>query len=415
MPTVTVVVPVYNAAEFIAEAIDSALAQTYRDAEVIVVDDGSTDATPAILAGYGDRIRAIGRPKIGLPAARNTAIAAARGSLIALLDGDDFWEPAFLERMVATLSAHGPEVVGACAGSVQIDRAGRVLDNSTYLPPPAFGLRDLVPSNAIVVSATVLRRDALLATGSFDEQMDACEDWELWLRLALEGGSYVGVRERLCRSRRHGSNLSNDIVRMHGGAVCVLDKLFAHPALPADLLARRTAITGAVLSHTSWHWYRLGRDHEGAEALRVAAEVWPEILLDDDTLYAIIAGPQPLAQRGTVHGIDLDRGAERIAQALAACGGSGAPADATLLRRARGRAGRALAQLAYGQRRMAMARRFALDALRADPTLLTDRKVAGPLVKSFAGTRVIDALSRWRRGPLPALPHGQKWPRGRED
>jgi glycosyltransferase involved in cell wall biosynthesis len=396
MPTVTVVVPVHNGAEFIAEAIDSALAQTYRDAEVIVVDDGSTDATPAILAEYGARIRAIGRRRIGLPAARNVAIAAARGSLIALLDGDDVWEPTFLDRMVATLSAHGPEVVGACAGTVQIDRAGRVLDNSMYLPPAAFGLRDLVPSNAIVVSATVLRRDALLAAGNFDERLDACEDWDLWLRLALEGGSYVGVREPLCRSRRHGGNLSDDVVRMHAGAVRVLDKLFAHPALPADLLVRRTAITGAMLSHTSWHWYRLGRDQEGAAALRGAAEVWPEILLDDDTLYAIIAGTQPLAQRGTVRGIDLERGAERIAQALAACGGAGAPADAALLRRARGRAGRALAQLAYGQRRMAMARRFALDAVCADPSLCADARVVGPLIKSFAGAPLIDVLSRWR-------------------
>ena len=96
---VTVVVPAYNAASYIKQTLESVFSQTYRNFEVIVVDDGSTDDTALIAQKFGDRIRYIRQPNQGLSAARNSAIKNARADVIALLDADDLWEPQFLEKM----------------------------------------------------------------------------------------------------------------------------------------------------------------------------------------------------------------------------------------------------------------------------------------------------------------------------
>jgi len=107
MATVSVIIPAFNGAEFVAAAIESALAQTYADTEVITIDDGSTDETAAVLERFGSRIRVIRQPNRGLAAARNAGIALAGGEYVALLDADDTWEPAFLELAVARLAPAG--------------------------------------------------------------------------------------------------------------------------------------------------------------------------------------------------------------------------------------------------------------------------------------------------------------------
>ena len=126
MNGVSVVIPTHNHAGYIRQAIDSALAQTSAPLEVIVVDDGSTDETPRILADYGGRIRAIRQSNAGVSVARNTGIAAAAGDLIALLDSDDSWAPTKLERQIARLSAD-PGVGLVHCGSERVDEAGRRL------------------------------------------------------------------------------------------------------------------------------------------------------------------------------------------------------------------------------------------------------------------------------------------------
>src|SRR5512143_3730544 len=108
-PLVSVVMPVYNGARYLRQALESALAQTYRPLEIVVVDDGSTDETPAILAEFGTRIRALRQPNSGSAAARNAALDAARGELIAFLDADDLWLPQKLAVQVEYLREH-PDV-----------------------------------------------------------------------------------------------------------------------------------------------------------------------------------------------------------------------------------------------------------------------------------------------------------------
>src|SRR5271156_2731884 len=105
MPRVSVVIPIYNGAATIGRALQSLFDQTFTDFEIVCVDDGSTDDTPSVLAGYGDRIRVIRQSNRGLPGARNAGVAASRGQLIALIDHDDQWLPQKLELTVTALEA----------------------------------------------------------------------------------------------------------------------------------------------------------------------------------------------------------------------------------------------------------------------------------------------------------------------
>lgn len=192
-PRVSVVIPVYNAAAYVAAAVQSALAQTYANMEIIVVDDGSTDDTAVILATYGDRIRYIYQDNQERAAARNRGLAEARGEYVAFLDADDLWVPMKLERQVAILDAR-PEVVVAYSQAVVINRAGRprlsgyrqqIIGSGPSTPA---WMRDrLVLSNCVPMSTSIARLGAVRESGGFDPRLRYGEDWDLWLRLAGRG------------------------------------------------------------------------------------------------------------------------------------------------------------------------------------------------------------------------------------
>lgn len=204
MTRVSVIIPVYNGAATVAEAIASALAQTRADLEVIVVDDGSTDATPAILQRFGDRIRVIRRPNGGISAARNSGVAVATGQYLAFLDCDDLWEPAMADRCAAALDAH-PECVMAYTNLALIDSDGRDLGSALigpgldHAPELAEMLERLWP---IMPSAVMVRRSAFAAAGGFSEEFRSYgfEDVIFWLRLR-ELGPFWFIPERLVRWR----------------------------------------------------------------------------------------------------------------------------------------------------------------------------------------------------------------------
>ena len=204
MPSVSVIIPVYNGAATIAEAIDSVLAQSYRDFELIVVDDGSTDATAEVLRRYAGSIKAITRANGGISAARNSGLRAADGKYVALLDCDDVWMPAMLERTVSALETN-PDCVLAYTDLAVTDSDGRPLETSLVGPEtahaPSFDelFTHLWP---IMPSAVVIRRRALDEIGGFAEEFRSYgyEDAWCWMR-ARELGPFCFVPERLVRWR----------------------------------------------------------------------------------------------------------------------------------------------------------------------------------------------------------------------
>jgi glycosyltransferase involved in cell wall biosynthesis len=204
MARIAVIIPVYNGAATIGEAIASVLAQSFRDFELFVVDDGSTDATPAALAPYADSIRLITQPNGGIAAARNAALRASSGEFVALLDCDDVWEPAMLACCVAALD-RDPSCVLAYTNLAVTDSNGSALETALVGPTTAHAptldemLTRLWP---IMPSAVVMRRRALEAIGGFAEEFRSYgfEDAYCWLRLR-EVGAFLYIPDRLVKWR----------------------------------------------------------------------------------------------------------------------------------------------------------------------------------------------------------------------
>lgn len=226
METVSVIIPTYNRAELISQAIDSVLAQTVPAHEIIVADDGSTDDTAAVVAAYGDRVRYLALPHRGQPAAtRNAGIRAATGDLLAFLDSDDLFLPNKLARQFAAL-AQAPEagVVysnGLYFRTTPAEPVGRVLDG---LPAPSgwvFG--ELLAGNFLAPPVVLVRRRALDAAGLFDESpaFIAVEDFDLWLRLAaLTPFDYA--QGDVAAIRRHTGGISRNTASLRRGVLNVL-------------------------------------------------------------------------------------------------------------------------------------------------------------------------------------------------
>jgi glycosyltransferase involved in cell wall biosynthesis len=227
--SVSLVIATFNHARLLGDAIDSALAQTLSGVDIIVVDDGSTDDTPAVLERYGGRIRVLRQPNRGLAAARNTGLAAARGTYVAFLDADDVMAPAKLAEQVAVLE-RAPTIgwtycdvlietvaTGATVrASERFGYAARALDG--WLFP------ELIHGNFIPAIAPLVRRTALDAAGGFDERLTALEDWDLWLRLALLAEARY-TPAVLVRYRIQPGGMSEDRARMDRNRFHVLDKL----------------------------------------------------------------------------------------------------------------------------------------------------------------------------------------------
>lgn len=186
-PLVSVVLPTRDRAAWLGRAIDSVLAQTYRPIELIVVDDGSTDGTAALLEGYEDRIVRLTQPQLGAYAARNLGIERARGELIAFMDSDDAWLPHRLALQVPLFAR--PEV-GLVYGDVVLVHPRRPRDplrTAFQITPPARGriVEHLVWGNCIPTVAVLTRRDCLLETGGFPTSQAVSADYVTWFRIAL--------------------------------------------------------------------------------------------------------------------------------------------------------------------------------------------------------------------------------------
>ena len=225
----SLIIPTFNHARFVGAAIDSALAQTVSAFEVIVVDDGSTDETPAVLARYAGRVRVLRQENRGLSAARNAGLAAAHGTFVSFLDADDVMAPTKLTAQLEVLErSHAigwtycdvlmeTVVTGATArASERFGYASRTLDG--WLFP------ELIHGNFIPAIAPLVRRTALEVAGGFDERLTALEDWDMWLRLSLIAEARYTPAVLVTYRIRPGG-MSEDRARMDRNRFLVLDKI----------------------------------------------------------------------------------------------------------------------------------------------------------------------------------------------
>jgi glycosyltransferase involved in cell wall biosynthesis len=198
LPQVSVIVPAFNCAAFVGEAVRSALDQNDVQVQVIVVDDGSTDDTPRVLADFGDRIEVVGQPNSGPGAARNLGMQRARGGYIAFLDADDVWLPGKLAAQAAHLEANSGTEAVYCRwhvwapdgdGSYRIAGwATRPVDRSAGIAADASGslYTSLLLDCHILTSTVVMRRSLMQRLGGFDEGLRCGEDYDYWLRMSRQ-------------------------------------------------------------------------------------------------------------------------------------------------------------------------------------------------------------------------------------
>lgn len=199
MPLVSVIIPVYNGAATIAEAIDSALGQTFRDLEVIVVDASSTDGTPKILEGYGDRITVVRQPKLGIAAGRNAGLRLSSAEYLAFLDCDDTWRPQMLERAVSHLNADPGCVLTFC-DLAMVDSNGRELGASIIGPglDHAPSLEEMLSQLwPIMPTAAVIRRSVLEGINGFTEELLSYNEDVYTFLLLRELGHFHYIPEQL--------------------------------------------------------------------------------------------------------------------------------------------------------------------------------------------------------------------------
>lgn len=273
-----VVIPTYNGARVIAEALESALRQEGPPDQVIVVDDGSTDETAQVVRQFGDRVEYVLQPNRGPSAARNRGWGRLRTEAVAFLDADDLFLPGSLATRRALL-AQGDTVWASTDGFLQ-DGTGRRWPFSETYPPGArraegWILPDLLCRNFICTSGVIVWRDALSAAGGFDESMRWMEDWDLWLRLAARYPTHRSPEPTFVQRLAPDTLSSNReaMIRMRYRALVKMWRLFPREVAAAGAAARRS-----VADAHNWFGYHLaseGRWNEARPFLRTSIRLCP--------------------------------------------------------------------------------------------------------------------------------------------
>lgn len=233
---VSVVIPTFNRGWALRTAIDSVLAQTCRDFELIVVNDGSTDDSQEILRSYGSAIKVIRQNNAGVSSARNRGVRSARGELIAFLDSDDCWLPEKLKTQIAFFDTN-PETVICQTEEIWIRNGKRVNPKKVHQKPSGWIFKASLALCLVSPSAAMLRRTLFNTIGGFDETLPACEDYDLWLRISAHYPVHLIDTPLIIKTGGHADQLS----RMPGldrYRITAIEKLLAAGDLPDS---RRTA------------------------------------------------------------------------------------------------------------------------------------------------------------------------------
>ena len=206
-PRVSVIIPTYNRGWIIKEAIDSVMAQDYRDFELIIVDDGSTDNTPDILNSYRSDIMVFRQENQGVSTARNRGLAEASGRFIAFLDSDDLWLPQKLFRQVEFFNKN-PDAQICQTEETWIRKGVRVNPKKRHKKPWGMIFESSLALCLVSPSAVMIRRSLFEEVGGFDETLPACEDYDLWLRISCRYPVYLIDTPLIIKRGGHNDQLS---------------------------------------------------------------------------------------------------------------------------------------------------------------------------------------------------------------
>jgi glycosyltransferase involved in cell wall biosynthesis len=249
MPKVSVVIPCYNQGAYLGDAIESALDQDYREREIVVINDGSTDETREVAKQYSGAILYIEQENRGPARARNAGIRASTGEYVAFLDSDDLYLTGFLMKQAGYLDGH-PQWSLVSGDAILFDEKGRRELWTSWIGRPS-NCRDFRWELYCPPSCTVMvRRSALDQCGLFDEHVKGSEDWNLWLRIGLAGRKAF-QDEPLALHRRHTENVSNDEALIHYRNRDMMRSIVEAPYFAQFPDHFRSGVL-AFLAHSTW-------------------------------------------------------------------------------------------------------------------------------------------------------------------
>jgi glycosyltransferase involved in cell wall biosynthesis len=300
-PKISVVMPIYNVEDFVGQAVQSVLDQSFTDFELICVDDGGNDGSMDIVRGFSDpRIRIVSQPNRGLAGARNTGIAEARGKFVGLLDSDDIWHAEKLTLHYIHLMAN-PDIGVSYAGSRMIDCDGQVLSVAMRPKIGRVTARDIICRNPVGNgSAPVLRRSALdLAAFEhpidkgrmcwFDEDFRQTEDVELWIRLAVKHDVvFTGIESLLTDYRIIPGALSANVVKQYLSWTKMLRKLRSYA--PEFVEEHGETARAYQLRYLARRSIQLGNFELARNLMGKAMSLQPRILTEEPRKTAVTAG-----------------------------------------------------------------------------------------------------------------------------
>jgi glycosyltransferase involved in cell wall biosynthesis len=269
MNKVSIIIPTFNRRSYITIALDSVLAQTYKDYEIVVIDDGSSDDTKEVLKPYRDTIRYFYQDNSGIPATRNRGIKEAKGAYIAFLDSDDYWLPEKLERQLDYFgkNPHCGMVATRCS-SIAPDGSFRKKNR-----PGKSGwvLPDLFKANFIRTSSAVIRKECLEEVELFDESLPECEEYDLWLRIAKKFQvGFIDEPLTVYTDNPHGISTNSLAGRLQ--RLKVLEKDYLKECIPQALYRKRLANN---YHYVARHYLNQGEKDEGKKYLKRALSFDP--------------------------------------------------------------------------------------------------------------------------------------------
>ncbi len=225
-PLVSVIIPTFNRVQLLIRAVDSVLAQSWANLEIIVVDDGSTDNSVELLhERFGSSIRVLQLPRNrGVSYARNRGIELSRGAFIAFLDSDDLWEPEKTERQLAFMQAD-PEILISQTDEIWIRHGTRVNPCKHHQKPSGLIFAECLPLCVVSPSAVMMRRRFFAEIGHFDETLPACEDYDLWLRTACRYPISLLFEKLVIKHGGHDDQLSRTVPALDRYRILALIKI----------------------------------------------------------------------------------------------------------------------------------------------------------------------------------------------
>ncbi len=271
MTKISTVIPAFNAENFVAKAVESALEQGVAGHELIVVDDGSSDATASFAARYGDPVRVVSQPNRGLSAARNRGILEAQGAYVGFLDADDYWLPGKLQAQLALFDADPELGFVSCEARLE-DESGNVRGEWRLELGEGDLLEGLFKHNGVVPasgSGVVVRRDLFAVVGLFDTALSSLEDVDMWMRLA-SASRFACVTKIMAVILKHENSMSSNHDRMLANARVVMEKNRCLLTAPAQRSVWRSGYGGMLTDYAKWA-YRRGQSKTAIRLLMEAA------------------------------------------------------------------------------------------------------------------------------------------------